>query len=144
MKEVSRLKTLLAHQENIKSYPATVSHDHNKVFLTRLANILVNSLGLEEVTGVVNIFYWFHVGIKNTQLEFPLFLPSRVHTISGTHLPPACYPKIFQLKNASRSCLEKAILQYHTRTLIGKLSCVIRKLKNRYVCMQGAFLLFCG
>ena len=64
MKEVSRLKTLLAHQENIKSYPATVSHDHNKVFLTRLANILVNSLGLEEVTGVVNIFYWFHVGIR--------------------------------------------------------------------------------
>ena len=68
MKEVSRLKTLLlAHQEltnqeNIKSCPTTVSHDYNKVFLTRLANILVNSLGLEEVTGVVNIFYRFHVG----------------------------------------------------------------------------------
>ena len=62
MKEVSRLKTLLlAHQEltnqeNIKSCPTTVSHDYNKVFLTRLANILVNSLGLEEVTGVVNMY----------------------------------------------------------------------------------------
>ena len=41
-------------------------------------------------------------------VEFPLFLPSKVHTISG----PDCYPKIFQLKNASRSCLEQAILQY--------------------------------
>ena len=29
------------------------------------------------------------------------------------------------------------------RALIGKLSCVIRKLKNRSVCMQSAFLLFC-
>merc|ERR1712242_510534 len=31
----------------------------------------------------------------------------------------------------------------HTQPLIGKLSCVIRKLKNRSVCMQRAFLLFC-
>jgi len=59
LKEVSRLKTLLAHQEltkqeNIKSCPTTLSHDLNKVFLTRLANILVNSLGLEDVTGVLD------------------------------------------------------------------------------------------
>ena len=31
----------------------------------------------------------------------------------------------------------------HTCQLIMKLSCVIRKLKNRSVCMQSAFLLFC-
>ena len=31
----------------------------------------------------------------------------------------------------------------HTCLLIGKLSCAIRKLKTRSVCMQSAFLLFC-
>ena len=31
----------------------------------------------------------------------------------------------------------------HTSGLIGKLGCVIGKLKNRSVCMQSAFLLFC-
>ena len=69
MKEVSRLKTLLAYheptnQENIKSCPTTLSQDHYKVFLTRLANVLVNSLGLEEVTGVVNAFFGFMLELR--------------------------------------------------------------------------------
>ena len=59
---------------------------------------------------MIAIFLELRVRIASAQ--FPLFLSIKAHTIFGTIYPPDSYPKIFQLKNASRSCLEKVKLQY--------------------------------